>query len=244
MLTTEFEKAGNWLFRWRSYVPLVPAIGLLAALSGFTYPAGSHALDTAWDFACLTISLGGLAIRVGAIGFVARNTSGRNTRGQLADELNTTGIYSIMRHPLYFGNFWIWFGLSLFPRLWWPPILFSAVYLLIYERIMFAEEQFLRERFGTAYLEWSSKTPVFWPRFRSWTPPVYPFSLKAVLRRENSTLLGIMTSYLVLEVVGTRVAEGHFEIDFVWLALFVCTLILYIVLKILKKRKWLRETGR
>lgn len=244
MLANEFEKAGNWLFRWRSYVPLVPAVGLLAALGGFKYPAGSHALDTAWDFVCLSLSLCGLAIRVLAVGFVSRDSSGRNTRGQLADELNTTGMYSLMRHPLYFGNFWIWFGLSLFPRLWWCPVLFSAIYLLIYERIMFAEETFLRTKFGVTFETWSSRTPVFWPRFRSWTPPAHPFSVRAVLRRENSTLLGIVTSYFVLEVVGTRIAEGYFEIDWPWTALFAGTLFLYVVLKILKKLKLLREAGR
>ena len=34
-----------------------------------------------------------------------KNTSGRNTHDQVADSLNTSGIYSIVRHPLYVGNF-------------------------------------------------------------------------------------------------------------------------------------------
>ncbi|MGB8874133.1 MAG: hypothetical protein WCC75_12145, partial [Desulfobaccales bacterium] len=45
-------------------------------------------------------------------GLPPRGTSGRNTQGQVAETLNTTGIYSLVRNPLYLGNFLIWLGLS------------------------------------------------------------------------------------------------------------------------------------
>jgi len=47
MLSDEFQKAGNWLFRWRSYLPLVlvvlaiPAAQDSARRAG-VYPTGSE----------------------------------------------------------------------------------------------------------------------------------------------------------------------------------------------------------
>lgn len=49
--------------------------------------------------ACL--SLAGQIIRAIAIGTSNKNTSGRNTQEQVAEALNTKGIYSTVRHPLY-----------------------------------------------------------------------------------------------------------------------------------------------
>jgi len=85
----------------------------------------------------LGVSLFGQAIRVYTVGFTPKNTSGRNTiNGQLADELNVTGIYSVIRHPLYLGNFFMWLGPVLFIRSGWCIIVFGLVYWLYYERIM------------------------------------------------------------------------------------------------------------
>lgn len=239
-----FIKEGGWLFQWRSYVPLALAVVLLTALSHFTYPYQSHVLDTAWDFLALGISLFGLVIRIVTVGFVPRNTSGRNTKGQVADAINTTGMYSILRHPLYFGNFWIWFGASLFPRIWWCTLIVTLAFLLFYERIIFAEEEFLHRTFGTAFDEWAARTPAFWPKFRSWQPPEMPFSVRSVLRRENSTLFGIMSAFMIMETVGTVVVEHELNFDAVWIVLFSISAALYLVLKVMKKLKLLNVQGR
>lgn len=138
LLHQEFVQVGNWLFRWRSYVPLALLSVLLIALLQFSYPYQSHTLDTVYDFACFGVALLGLGIRVVTVGFVPHGTSGRNTRGQTAARLNTTGTYSIVRHPLYLGNFLIWLGVSLFPREWWCSAIVMLSFLLFYERIVFA----------------------------------------------------------------------------------------------------------
>lgn len=44
-LREEFERTGQWLFRWRSYLPLLLFPPVVAALHDFTYLGGSHALD-------------------------------------------------------------------------------------------------------------------------------------------------------------------------------------------------------
>lgn len=244
MLSSDFEHSGAFLFRWRSYVPLLLIAAGIAALANFHYPFENHTYDSLWDFLCYGIALSGLALRIATVGFVKRDTSGRNTKGQVAEELNTSGMYSMMRHPLYFGNFWMWFGASLFTREWWFVTIACLAFTVLYERIIFAEEHYLLEKFGQAYLDWSNRTPVFWPRWRQWKKPDHSFSIRTVLRRENSTFLGITTVFFVLEVVSTYMAEGKFEIDKAWAAVFLFALATYTILKVLKKFKLLSVPGR
>src|ERR1051326_1589927 len=96
-LTDEFRDQGEWLFRWRSYLPLVlvPLVGLAIAQMD---TRNVRPFDDVWDYFCLGVSFVGLFVRAMTIGFVPRQTSGRNTTELVADQLNTTGMYSIVRH--------------------------------------------------------------------------------------------------------------------------------------------------
>lgn len=60
------------------------------------------------------LSLVGFLIRAYVIGTTPRGTSGRNTKGQVAEELNQAGMYSMVRHPLYLGNYLMWIGIVVF----------------------------------------------------------------------------------------------------------------------------------
>jgi protein-S-isoprenylcysteine O-methyltransferase Ste14 len=244
-LREEFETTGNWLFRRRGYLPLLLFPLLLAAAGGSAYPEGDHGLDLAWEGVCLLLALIGLALRIGTVGFVPGGTSGRNTGGQLAGSLNTTGLYSVVRHPLYLGNYLMWLGVALFPRSWWAPVIVSLVFWLYYERIMFAEEEFLRRKFGPLYTSWAAITPAFLPRLTLWRRPEVRFCLLTVLRREHSSLLALMTSLTVLEVTSDYAYTGRFIIDPVWGTALAATLVLCLAVRAVKHRtRLLHVEGR
>lgn len=139
-LREEFEKTGNWLFRWRSYLPLIVIGIFLLSLREYEYPGRSEQLDHIWEAICLIISFVGLGIRFFTIGHTPKGTSGRNTKKQVAETLNTTGIYSIVRNPLYLGNFFMGLGIALFAHLWWLTLIYILLFWLYYERIIFTEE--------------------------------------------------------------------------------------------------------
>ncbi len=114
-LREEFEKTGNWLFKWRSYLPVFFFGLALLSLRHFR-PLQNNIAEVLWELFCLSVSSLGLAVRILTVGFTPHRTSGRNTQhGQVANSLNVTGIYSVTRHPLYLGNSLMWFGISLFP---------------------------------------------------------------------------------------------------------------------------------
>jgi protein-S-isoprenylcysteine O-methyltransferase Ste14 len=241
-LVEELETSGNWMFRWRSYLPLVFAPLIFSGLDYFTYPFGSHDLDLLWELLCLCISALGLGIRALTIGFTASGTSGRNTNRQVADSLNTTGMYSFVRNPLYLGNFLMVLGWVSFLRVWWIPLLYLLVFTVYYERIIFSEEMFLRRKFGEVYLQWASTTPLFFPRLRAWKSPVSPFSWKKVLRREYHGAMGVVVAFFTLEVASDLWLGHGFEVDLFWRAVLGLSLPGYLLARILHKhKKWLKN---
>jgi protein-S-isoprenylcysteine O-methyltransferase Ste14 len=244
-LREEFEATGNWLFRRRGFLPLLLFPLLLIAIRRSGSPAGDDGLALAWEGACLLLALLGLAVRVATVGFVPRETSGRNTGGQLAGTLNTSGLYSIVRHPLYLGNYLMWLGVAVFPRVWWAPVIVSLVFWLYYERIMFAEEEFLRRKFGAVYVAWAASTPAFVPRPALWRRPTAPFSLPTVLRREHSSLLALVASLTALEIASDYGYTGHLALDRVWGTALAVTLVLCLTIRAVKHRtRLLHVEGR
>lgn len=244
-LKEEFEKTGNWLFRWRSYLPLLLIGILIVGLREFEYPGHSEIIDDFWEIICLTISFLGLGIRIFTIGHTTKRTSGRNTHEQVADTLNTTGIYSLVRHPLYLGNFFIWLGISLFAHLWWLTLICILIFWVYYERIMFAEEEYLKRKFGKEYEDWAGSTPAFIPKTKGWRKPGLPFSVKNVLKREYNGFFGIIIMFTVLEVAGDYFAEGKLELDLMWGIIFGIGLTIFIILRTLKRKtNILSDEGR
>jgi len=234
-LKEKLEKEGSWLFKWRGYLPLLGIFPFFVAFKNFDYPNHSHQLDQIWDLSCLAISFIGLGIRFFTSGTVPKGTSGGNTKRQKARVLNTTGMYSIVRNPLYLGNFIIGLGISLFFRLWWFTLIFVLVFWLYYERIIFSEEEFLRKKFGRTYLEWAYETPAFIPRLKNWKPLVLPFSFRAAVKREYHTFFSIIAAFTFLEIVGDFFVEGRMEFDLLWMTMFSLGLLAYIVIRIIRK---------
>jgi hypothetical protein len=195
--------------------------------------------------ACLAISLIGLGIRIYTVGHTPKNTSGRNTAdGQVADTLNTNGIYSIVRHPLYLGNFLMWLGPALITGNFWFVVAFTLSYWVYYERIMYAEEQFLQNKFGTTYTNWAARTPAFIPDFKNFRKSDLPFSWKKVLKKEKNGLFALFLIFAVFDVSGELI-ENKTQFNYFVLITCVFTALLYVILKRLKKNtNILDEVGR
>jgi protein-S-isoprenylcysteine O-methyltransferase Ste14 len=238
-LVDEFEDQGRWLFRWRSYLPL-----LLVALMGVAFKESEKLFYTSfheyWEMVCLGVSFLGLVIRGLTVGHAPARTSGRNAKRQVANQLNTTGMYSIVRHPLYLGNFFIGLGIAFVLMVWWLPVIYALLFCVYYERIMFAEEMFLHRKFGYSFDEWAAATPAFWPKFSRWIRPELPLSFRNVLRREYTGL-----AVVVLGHSGMEFAEHEFIKQYpwetFWTVLAAAGVLLYLVLRLLKRRTSLLE---
>lgn len=215
------------------------------ALRDFRYPGNSHALDLAWEVLCLVVALAGMGIRAATVGRVPGGTSGRSTRSFGAEVLNTTGFYSIVRHPLYLGNYLMWLGPAMFVRSWTVLVMVTLGFWIYYERIMFAEEEFLRRRFGKEYESWASNTPAFIPGVTGWRPWDLPFSARTALKREVSGLFGLISTFAAIEVGSDFAATGRVGIDPFWTVLFFTAATTYLAVRIVARyTRLLRSDGR
>lgn len=248
-LQEEFEKQGNWLFRNRSLIPLLIVISgilvfIMSELKPANYIVRQEVIGSFYIYICLLVSLTGLGIRIFTVGYTPANTSGRNTASQLADELNTTGIYSLVRHPLYLGNFFMWLGPVLYTGNFWFVALVCLFYWIYYERIMFAEEQFLRRKFGEVYTSWAGKVPAFIPAVSGYRKPSLPFSWKKVLKKEKNGLVNVFLIFCSMDMLGVWLRKDY-AYNTVLLAATLFTAALYLILKYLKyKTRLLDEEGR
>ncbi|MEN8201493.1 MAG: isoprenylcysteine carboxylmethyltransferase family protein [Bacteroidota bacterium] len=237
-LQEEFEKRGLWLFRYRGVIPIIVlVIGALIYVRSSMFPGNKLLLVQPYKFYyelfCLLTGLLGLGIRAYTVGYSARNTSGRNVKKQVADSLNSTGIYSLVRHPLYLGNFFMWLGPALLTAHAWFILAFCLFYWIYYERIMFAEEQFLRKKFGQQYLDWSAHVPPFFPKSKGFIKPAFSFSWKKVLKKEKNGLAALFLIYCGFNVGGELIQNSN-NFNYIFLGGAIASFILYFVLRFLK----------
>jgi len=243
-LVHEFENSGNWLFRRRSWLPVFMVVAGIIVM----YLGNRQAIlfDMRDELIFLGVSLFGQVIRILTVGFTPKNTSGRNTvNGQVADELNVTGIYSLLRHPLYLGNLFMWLGPVLFLRSLSFTVIFGLLYWLYYERIMFAEEQFLRRKFGEIYDKWSEEVGSFIPFSLKFIPPNLHFSVRNVLKREYNSFVNIFVIFTAMDLFRNYFLSGRIYLTPMWIYLTASAFVIWIVTRTIHKQtKWLEVSGR
>lgn len=232
-LVDEWTRAGAWLFRWRSYLPLL-VLTSLAALS-FAFPSSNAGRLDNWELAGMLVAVAGLVLRAWTVGHAPAGTSGRGTRKLEAASLSTEGMYSVVRHPLYLGNLLIWAGVATTTGSLAAVVVTILVFWIYNERIMLAEERFLQGRFGSVFTRWAARTPALLPAPRLWRPHRLPFSLLFSLGRDHAALYAWVAATTTLEVAETLGAGDGLDLAPFWGIYFGAGTVVYVVLRRLKK---------
>ena len=203
MLRQEMETQGNFLFRYRGLFP-VPIVVFGVGAFAWTHWHGAFPWfePGGWGaFVCYGVSLFGLLIRSVVVGHVPAGTSGRNTQSQVAETVNRDGLYATVRHPLYFGNYFMWLGCILMTQSVSIAIIVSLVFALYYERIMFAEESFVAGKYGKMYTDWAADVPAFFPRLTRYRPSTRSLNLRKVFRQEVNGLLMLTLVFTLFALI-------------------------------------------
>jgi protein-S-isoprenylcysteine O-methyltransferase Ste14 len=229
------------LFRWRGHLYLLfVACIVWGAIESPLADVGVRERRT-WHLASLALALAGVVWRVYTVGHVAPGTSGRSTKAPRGESLNTTGAYSVMRHPLYVGNYLVVLGCVSATAAWWPVVVASTLYWILHGPIVAAEEEYLRSRFGLTFDEWAGRTPAFLPGLRLWRAPALPFAFRVALRREYRSLPVVVTSMAFVDVT-TRVASGQgLSVDPLWTGLLLFSLAFHVTVRALLKTSTLLD---
>ena len=244
-LVQSFEKQGNFLFKYRGQFPVLLFILSVPFIYLTDYTLINYKEYDVFLFTAISISVLGFLVRFYTIGTTPKGTSGRNTKEQVADVLNSSGMYSMVRHPLYLGNYLIWLGISLASFNIYFAIIMSLLFWIYYERIMFAEERFLERKFGAYYLNWASKLPAFLPSILNFKKSDTKFSIITVLRREYASVLAAVVGFTFIEVLRTYFSTNNWSISDYTVMMLGGTIILVLILRSLKHyTSLLEERGR
>ncbi len=106
-------------------------------------------LNTVWFYVGLFIYL---------LGVIFDFMAGVSWATNPLDKPITTGIYSISRHPMDFGNFVVILGTGIACTSW-VFLLLALVIIILGNIVISTEERFCLEKFGDAYREYMNKTP-------------------------------------------------------------------------------------
>ena len=231
LLKDRLVKTGHFFFRYRGWQPWPILLILIAEKEQFNQIDES----LGYEMFCILVSLCGLAIRGLTVGFVHDGTSGRNTTEQRASELNTTGAYSLVRNPLYLGNYLVLMGVSLLTQSPGIVLLNTAIFTAVHLPIILTEEAFLLDKFGESYAAYAKRVNCMVPSFKSYSKNVRKFSYRMLLKREHDTLLTTILSLMIIEVLREYGQWGALRLEPLWVAFAGTVAATWVVLKYLKK---------
>lgn len=192
---------GNFFFRYRNHAfPFVVLTLFVLALPPHEFFHSSIA-EHVKDAIALLIALAGLGVRALVIGYAYIKRGGLKKK-VYAENLVTEGMFSLCRNPLYLGNMLIYSGVFLMHG---SPLVIVAgfsFYLFVYQCIILAEEEYLRNKFGAAYDAYCADTPrwgVAVSRFSEATQGMQ-FNIRRVIIKDYSTIANTMVTLALTEM--------------------------------------------
>jgi len=224
-------KIGNFLFRHRSFTP----VPLIIAVFLFFTPAIIPGRDNFLTSAGLLILIAGEIVRILSVGYSFAGTSGRENFLR-ADNLNVTGIYSIVRNPLYIGNLLIYTGLLIAYSNLWALVFFDSLLILQYYFIIQSEESFLEQTYGKEYLDYKKKVRSIIPSFREYKKPANPFNRIKVIMKENDSVFNALLIFGLIILYKEYLTSGKVLYGKSFVLYFGVLIISYILIKLIKKR--------
>jgi len=205
---------GNFLFKHRNHLfPLY----ILALFLLFRPPAcrlhTANPADSLHTVAAVLVALAGLVVRGVVIGLAYIKRGGLNKKVYAAN-LVTEGMFSVCRNPLYVGNMLIYAGLFLLFGNTWCSVIGILSFWFIYECIIAAEENFLRNKFGEAYDEYCRDVPRWLPMVSKIPAAVtgMKFDWRKVIFKDYSTMTSTLVFLICIqlwEILANHGFERH-----------------------------------
>ena len=194
-----------WVRRYRRYLP-IPLVLFVVVFLRPTVPLGSPVLDTLTDLFGVGICALGQWLRMWAWGSNA-------TVGKWG--VRDRGPYTMMRHPLYAGNFLIVLGLSMVFHNLWAYLLLLPPFAYMYHAITNMEEKRLRRRFTEDYQEYREQAvPRFLPALRNLGHAIdttRPFGWGLAWRKEYESCCGWLVGVSLLEAYQGILLHGWMQ---------------------------------
>lgn len=147
----------------------------------------------------LIVTFSGEIIRGVTIGLAYIIRGGRDKK-VYAEKLVTEGIFNHCRNPLYVGNILMLLGVGILSNSLIYVGIIIPVFLFIYQAIVLAEENFLRNKFGTDFDQYCNRVNRWLIRFDGIgaTMQQMRFNYKRWLLKEYNTLMVWMVGIIAI----------------------------------------------
>ncbi len=106
-----------------------------------------------------------LIFKGAVIRFLARGH--KMAHSQQGKDLVASGLYHVVRNPMYLGSFYLGVGFALLLWPWWSLPVFAWLFYLRFDREMRQEEARLSKQFGADYQSYCQKVPRLIPNLES-----------------------------------------------------------------------------
>jgi protein-S-isoprenylcysteine O-methyltransferase Ste14 len=158
-------KIGNFFFKYRNILFIFLYLLLFIPSPDLFSPEVFGPSYYIWPIIIgLLITVTGQAIRGATIGLAYIVRGGKEGK-VYAEDLVTSGIFNHCRNPLYVGNVLMLFGVGVLANSLIYVFVVMPVFFFIYQAIVLAEENFLRNKFGESF-------NAYCKRVNRWVPNV------------------------------------------------------------------------
>lgn len=234
---------GNFFFKYRNWLFIILYL-LLFVPSPPLFSEKYFGADYYWwpIITGLVITIIGQAIRGATIGLAYIIRGGKEGK-VYAEELVTTGIFSHCRNPLYVGNILMLLGVGVLSNSLLYVVVIMPLFLLIYQAIVLAEENFLRNKFGTSFNQYCSRVNRWIPSLKgiASTFRSMHFKWKRWILKEYNTQYVWLTGIVLILFLKYPQLTGYDETKrnlLLWI-LLPLLLLMYLLVRYLKKSgKW------
>lgn len=190
-------------------------------------------LDDVMDFFGLITVLKGTFLRMVGRGHKLENS-------KQSEQLVTTGIYSVVRNPMYLGSYLIGAGFVLIVWPWWTLPIFTFVFYKRFEVQVLKEEKFLGEQFGKTYKDYCLKTPRAFPHIDKDYFKKMKNSInlnKAFKTKEVRGLIAWPVLAIILEMCQQRAILGFVDLERIIVVFGAATLTFFLGLLLFAPKK-------
>ncbi len=230
---------GNFFFKYRNFVFILFYLALfIPSRPLFSENSFSDNYYLYPIIIGLVITLTGQLIRGATIGLAYIIRGGKEGK-PYAEGLVTEGIFNHCRNPLYVGNILMLLGVGILSNSLFYVAVIIPVFLFIYQAIVIAEENFLRNKFGESFNKYCRQVNRWLPDFKGIgkTFSSMEFRWKRWILKEHTTqfiwLCGII---LILFLRYPQLSNySTVQLNTTLIILLSALIVLYALVRFLKK---------
>lgn len=132
-----------------------------------------------------------------------------------ADDLVTEGFFNHCRNPLYVGNILMLVGVGVLINSLLFVVLFIPLFLFIYQAIVLAEENFLRNKFGSQFDAYCNRVSRWMINFKGIGQTISSMSFNGkrwLIKEYNTQVIWLLGIFVILLFYYPQITNGDIEL--------------------------------